>query len=72
MFATISWVIRAFLVGLAIGLLTAPRAGAETRRLLRGLFVTLVEELAEILVLPSEPIELPDRLADRERVATRG
>ncbi len=70
MFGTMLWLVRAFILGLAVGLLTAPRAGRETRRLLRGMLVGMLEASSELLALPSEPIELPDRRTDRERAAT--
>ena len=70
MFGTILWVARAFLLGLAVGVLTAPRAGRDTRRLLRVMLVGILDAFAELFALPSEPIELPERVMDRERAAS--
>ena len=57
--------IRAFFVGLVIGVLFAPRAGAESRRILRDRFVELMDSFAELLALPEKPIPLPERTRSR-------
>ncbi len=61
MFGTIGVGVRAFLVGLVIGLLVAPRPGCEARRRLRDRFGQFMDALTEILALPEEPVALPDR-----------
>jgi hypothetical protein len=53
--------IRAFFLGLIVGLLIASRPGAETRRLMRDRFAQFMDALAEILALPEEPVVLPER-----------
>ncbi len=47
MFSRVRIAIRFFFVGLAVGVLLAPRSGAETRRLLRQRADRLVNELLE-------------------------
>jgi hypothetical protein len=59
MFAVIRAAIRAFAVGVAIGILFAPRAGAETRSMLSKRIATFIDQLLEVAALPS--VE-PDRL----------
>lgn len=61
MFGALRFGIRAFFLGLVLGLLIAPRPGSETRRLLRDRFVQFIDALTEILALPEEPIALPER-----------
>jgi hypothetical protein len=57
MFGLIRTAVRFFILGLAVGVLIAPRAGAETRRLLGDRFQSVVNQLLEIIGLP--PIEAP-------------
>jgi hypothetical protein len=59
MFAVIRAAIRAFAVGVAVGILFAPRAGAETRSMLSKRIATFIDQLFEVAALP--PVE-PDRL----------
>ena len=47
MFSRVRVAIRFFFVGLAVGMLLAPRAGIETRRLLRERADRLVNDLLE-------------------------
>ena len=47
MFSRVRVAIRFFFVGLAVGVLLAPRAGIETRRLLRQRADRLVNDLLE-------------------------
>jgi hypothetical protein len=70
MFGTINFGVRAFLIGLVVGVLVAPRAGVETRRLLRARLQTLLDGIAELLAVPSAPIELPERSESRRRRAS--
>lgn len=59
MFGALRFGIRTFVIGLALGLLFAPRSGPETRRMLREKFDALVDELAELLVLPERSVTIP-------------
>jgi gas vesicle protein len=54
-FGVINAAIRAFVVGVVVGMLFAPRPGAETRRMLNERIAALINELLEIAALP--PIE---------------
>jgi hypothetical protein len=67
MFGTLNFGIRAFVVGLFLGVLFAPRAGTETRRLLRERFESIIDSIAELVTAPSEPIELPERTETSRR-----
>jgi predicted lipid-binding transport protein (Tim44 family) len=69
MFGALRFGIRAFFLGLVLGLLIAPRPGSETRRLLRDRFVQIIDALTEILALPEEPMALPER---GQRIGVRG
>ncbi|HEV8669515.1 MAG TPA: YtxH domain-containing protein [Candidatus Limnocylindria bacterium] len=55
MFGVINAALRAFVVGVVVGTLIAPRPGAETRRLLNERISALINQLLEIAALP--PIE---------------
>ena len=55
MFGVLRAAIRAFVIGVVVGVLFAPRAGAETRRMLNERFTSLVNQILEIAALP--PIE---------------
>ena len=55
MFGVINAALRAFVVGVVVGMLIAPRPGAETRRMLNERISTLINQLLEIAALP--PIE---------------
>jgi len=54
-FGVINAALRAFVVGVVVGMLIAPRPGAETRRMLNERISTLINQLLEIAALP--PIE---------------
>jgi len=60
MFGFVRTTLRAFAVGLALGMLFAPRPGTETRKMLSERFAKVMNSLAEIASLP--PIE-PERAA---------
>jgi hypothetical protein len=62
---TLRFGMRAFFVGLVIGLLVAPRPGWQSRRMLRERFLQVMDAIAELLALPQEPISLPDRAGTR-------
>ena len=55
MFGVINAALRAFFVGVVVGVLFAPRPGAETRRMLNEQIATMVNQLLELAALP--PIE---------------
>lgn len=52
MFGVMRAMIRSFALGLAIGVLIAPRPGVETRRMLGERFTKLMDSLIEIAALP--------------------
>ena len=60
MFGLFRATLRAFALGAVIGVLFAPRAGAETRRMLSERFAASLNQLLEIAALP--PIK-PERAA---------
>jgi gas vesicle protein len=60
MFGLLRATVRAFAIGAVVGVLFAPRAGAETRKMLSERFATSVNQLLEIAALP--PIK-PERAA---------
>jgi hypothetical protein len=62
---TIRFGIRAFFIGLVLGLLVAPRPGSQSRRMLRERFLQIMDAFAEFLALPQEPISLPERTGTR-------
>jgi hypothetical protein len=71
MFAVIRAAIRAFAIGVAVGVLFAPRAGAETRKMLSAKIAALMDQLFEVAALP--PVK-PARLRTNghtERPATK-
>lgn len=55
MFSRVRIAIRFFFVGLAVGVLLAPRAGIETRRLLRQRADRLVNDLLEAASMSGLP-----------------
>lgn len=59
MFAMIRAAIRAFAIGVAVGMLFAPRQGTETRKMLSQRIAAFMDQLFEVAALP--PVE-PDRL----------
>lgn len=58
MFALMRTAIRAFAVGAVVGVLFAPRAGVETRRMLGERLSSAIDQLLELAALP--PIQ-PER-----------
>jgi hypothetical protein len=54
-FGVINAALRAFVLGVVVGVLLAPRPGAETRRMLNERLAAMVNQLLEIAALP--PIE---------------
>ncbi len=55
MFALVRVALRFFVIGFVAGALFAPRAGAETRAMLREKLTTIANQLLELAALP--PIE---------------
>ena len=60
MFGFMRTTLRSFAVGVAIGVLFAPRPGAETRKMLNERLTKAINSLLEIAALP--PIQ-PERAA---------
>lgn len=60
MFGLVRTTLRAFGIGLVVGVLFAPRAGAETRKMLNERLAASLNQLLEIAALP--PVQ-PDRAA---------
>lgn len=60
MFGVIRATLRAFAIGVVVGVLFAPRIGAETRQMLNKRIATWLNELLEVAALP--PIQ-PERAA---------
>jgi len=54
-FGIINAALRAFAVGVAVGMLFAPRPGAEMRRMLNERIAAMINQVLEIAALP--PIE---------------
>ena len=52
MFGVINAALRAFVIGVVVGTLFAPRPGAETRRMLNERISAMINELLEIAALP--------------------
>ena len=52
MFGVINAAMRAFVVGMVIGVLFAPRPGLETRRMLNERISAMINQLLEIAALP--------------------
>ncbi len=60
MFGVINAALRAFVVGVVVGMLFAPRPGAETRRMLNERIGAMINELLEIAALPPiQPTQPP-------------
>lgn len=52
MFGLVNAALRAFVVGVVVGVLFAPRPGAETRRMLNQRIAEMINQLLEIAALP--------------------
>ena len=71
MFVLLRYVTRSFVVGVAVGMLFAPRPGVETRKMLSARIAAFTDQLSEVAALP--PIE-PEKLRTNghpERPATK-
>ena len=71
MFGVLRAMIRSFAVGLAIGVLIAPRPGAETRRMLSERLPNFLDQLFEIAALPKVPPERARTNGHAERPAAK-
>ncbi len=71
MFGVLRVALRSFAVGVAIGMLFAPRAGAETRRMLNTRFASGLNQLLEVAALPPIQSERVGRNGHSERAAAR-
>jgi gas vesicle protein len=71
MFSRVRIAIRFFFVGLAVGVLLAPRAGIETRRLLRQRADRLVNDLLEAASMSGPPSGKADGAATRRSAARK-
>ncbi|HKY50569.1 MAG TPA: YtxH domain-containing protein [Candidatus Limnocylindria bacterium] len=78
MFGVINAALRAFVVGVVVGMLFAPRPGVETRRMLNERIASMVNQLLEIAALPPiEPTQVatnghPERPATKRTRSTEG
>ena len=71
MFGLVRTMLRSFAVGLAIGVLIAPRPGAETRRMLSERFARFMDQLFEMAALPKVPPERARTNGHAERPAAK-
>ena len=70
MFGHINTALRFFVIGLATGVLIAPRPGVDTRRMIRHHLESIVNEALRIAGMP--PIQTGDAAAGPERRRGRG
>jgi len=71
MFGLVRNAVRFFFIGFGVGMLLAPRAGAETRELIREKLNLIVGSILEVADLP--PVEgAADTKAETPRGRTRG
>jgi hypothetical protein len=54
-FGVINAALRAFVIGVVVGMLFAPRPGAETRKMLNERIAAMIDQLLEIAALPPIP-----------------
>lgn len=72
MFGLLRGLLRSFAVGLALGVLFAPRPGAETRRMLSKRFTKVVDQIsANAALLPQVPPERAGSNGHAESTAKR-
>ena len=71
MFGVVRVALRSFAIGVAVGVLFAPRAGAETRRMLNERFASGLNQLLEIAALPPIQPERVQRNGHSERAPAR-
>ena len=66
MFMLLRYVTRSFVIGVAVGMLFAPRPGAETRKMLSERISSAINQILEIAVVITGPHLRP--LGDLQRV----
>lgn len=71
MFGVLRVALRSFAIGVAIGMLFAPRAGAETRRMLSSRVASGLNQLLEVAALPPIQSEHAQRNGHGERSTAR-
>ena len=72
MFGVLRAMLRSFVVGLAVGVLIAPRSGAETRRLLAARAARVLDQIREnAALLPQVPPERARTNGHAERSAAK-
>ncbi|MGH3084878.1 MAG: hypothetical protein ACRDNP_12660 [Gaiellaceae bacterium] len=69
MFGVINAALRAFVVGVVVGMLFAPRPGVETRRMLNERIAEMINQLLEIAALPTIQAEQAATNGHTERPA---
>lgn len=72
MFGLVRTAVRFFFVGFGIGILLAPRAGAETRELIRAKINMIVGSVLEVADLPPVDGGPADMKANAQGGRTRG
>lgn len=72
MFTLLRVALRSFAIGVAVGMLFAPRAGAETRRMLAQRFDAAVDSILELAALPPVQPAQARTNGHSERPARRG
>lgn len=71
MFRVLRVALRSFAVGVAVGMLFAPRAGHETRRMLNERFAAGLDQLLEVAALPPIQPEHAQRNGHGDRPTVR-
>lgn len=71
MFGIFRIALRSFALGVAVGVLFAPRAGAETRRMLGERFAMAMNGLLDFAALPPVPPERARTNGHAERSAAK-
>ena len=71
MFAIVRTAVRFFFIGFGIGVLLAPRAGSETRALIREKLNTVVDAVLEVAALPPLEAEAEPRTTARKPQSIR-
>ncbi len=72
MFALLRVALRSFTIGVAVGMLFAPRPGPETRRMLGERFTSAIDSILELAAMPPLRPEHVRTNGHTERPARRG
>lgn len=72
MFALLRVALRSFGIGVAVGMLFAPRPGAETRAMLAQRFNAAMDSILELAAMPPVTPARASANGHRERPARRG